>query len=84
MFLSIQPQGDYLAVKWANLTRLTLESLKITAPVQELTLSLIRHGEPQVAYRRLFDGNTGTLAALPLAAAGQIRANLYSNTENTA
>ncbi|MFS1461508.1 Y-family DNA polymerase [Vibrio lentus] len=59
-------QGDYLAVKWANLTHLTLESLKITAPVQGLTLSLIRHGEPQVAYHDLFDGNTGTLAALDL------------------
>ncbi|MEZ9417022.1 DNA polymerase Y family protein, partial [Vibrio sp. 10N.286.49.E1] len=31
-----------------------------------LTLSLIRHGEPQMAYRDLFDGNTGTLAALDL------------------
>ena len=59
-------QGDYLAAKWANLTHLTLESLKITAPVQGLTLSLIRHGEPQMAYRDLFDGNTGTLAALDL------------------
>ncbi|MEZ8864999.1 DNA polymerase Y family protein [Vibrio splendidus] len=59
-------QGDYLAAKWVNLMRLTLESLKITAPVQGLTLSLIRHGEPQVAYHDLFDGNTGTLAALDL------------------
>ncbi|PML52181.1 nucleotidyltransferase [Vibrio lentus] len=59
-------QGDYLAAKWANLTHLTLESLKITAPVQGLTLSLIRHGEPQVGYHDLFDGNTGTLAALDL------------------
>ncbi|MEZ9519897.1 DNA polymerase Y family protein [Vibrio splendidus] len=59
-------QGDYLAAKWANLTHLTLESLKITAPVQGLTLSVIRHGEPQMAYRDLFDGNTGTLAALDL------------------
>ncbi|WP_146442744.1 Y-family DNA polymerase [Vibrio kanaloae] len=59
-------QGDYLAEKWANLTHLTLESLKLTAPVQGLTLSLIRHGEPQMAYHDLFDGNTGTLAALDL------------------
>ncbi|WP_210449182.1 Y-family DNA polymerase [Vibrio crassostreae] len=59
-------QGDYLAGKWANLTHLTLESLKITAPVQGLTLSLTRHGEPQMAYHDLFDGNTGTLAALDL------------------
>ncbi|WP_210473278.1 Y-family DNA polymerase [Vibrio crassostreae] len=59
-------QGDYLAGKWANLTHLTLESLKLTAPVQGLTLSLIRHGEPQMAYHDLFDGNTGTLAALDL------------------
>ncbi|CAK2434258.1 protein ImuB [Vibrio crassostreae] len=59
-------QGDYLASKWANLTHLTLESLKITAPVQGLTLSLTRHGEPQMAYHDLFDGNTGTLAALDL------------------
>ena len=59
-------QGDYLAEKWANLTHLTLESLKITAPVQGLTLSLVRHGEPQMAYHDLFDGNTGTLAALDL------------------
>ncbi|CAK1692432.1 Y-family DNA polymerase [Vibrio crassostreae] len=59
-------QGDYLASKWANLTHLTLESLKITAPVQGLTLSLTRHGEPQLAYHDLFDGNTGTLAALDL------------------
>ncbi|WP_261884650.1 Y-family DNA polymerase [Vibrio pomeroyi] len=59
-------QGDYLASKWANLTHLTLESLKIIAPVQGLTLSLTRHGEPQMAYHDLFDGNTGTLAALDL------------------
>ena len=59
-------QGDYLAGKWANLTHLTLESLKLTAPVQGLTLSLTRHGEPQMAYHDLFDGNTGTLAALDL------------------
>ncbi|CAH6898114.1 Nucleotidyltransferase [Vibrio chagasii] len=59
-------QGDYLAEKWANLTHLTLESLKLTAPVQGLTLSLARHGEPQTAYHDLFDGNTGTLAALEL------------------
>lgn len=59
-------QGDYLASKWANLTHLTLESLKSTAPVQGLTLSLTRHGEPQMAYHDLFDGNTGTLAALDL------------------
>ncbi|MFI3273580.1 Y-family DNA polymerase [Vibrio sp.] len=59
-------QGDYLASKWANLTHLTLESLKLTAPVQGLTLSLTRHGEPQMAYHDLFDGNTGTLAALDL------------------
>ncbi|UIJ39890.1 DNA polymerase Y family protein [Vibrio kanaloae] len=59
-------QGDYLAEKWASLTHLTLESLKLTAPVQGLTLSLIRHGEPQMAYHDLFDGNTGTLAALDL------------------
>ncbi|MGF1744751.1 Y-family DNA polymerase [Vibrio minamisatsumaniensis] len=59
-------QGDYLAGKWANLTHLTLESLKLTAPVQGLTLSLIRHGEPQMAYHDLFDGHTGTLAALDL------------------
>ncbi|PMH00494.1 Y-family DNA polymerase [Vibrio lentus] len=59
-------QGDYLAAKWANLTHLTLESLKITAPVQGLTLTLVRHGEPQMAYHDLFDGNTGTLAALDL------------------
>ncbi|CAH6800589.1 Nucleotidyltransferase [Vibrio chagasii] len=59
-------QGDYLAEKWANLTHLTLESLKLTAPVQGLTLSLARHGEPQTAYHDLFDGNTGTLAALDL------------------
>ncbi|CDT84575.1 putative Nucleotidyltransferase/DNA polymerase involved in DNA repair [Vibrio coralliirubri] len=59
-------QGDYLAEKWANLTHLTLESLKLTAPVQGLTLSLVRHGEPQMAYHDLFDGNTGTLAALDL------------------
>ena len=59
-------QGDYLAEKWANLTHLTLESLKLPAPVQGLTLSLARHGEPQMAYHDLFDGNTGTLAALDL------------------
>ncbi|MFA0193281.1 DNA polymerase Y family protein [Vibrio artabrorum] len=59
-------QGDYLAGKWANLTHLTLESLKLTAPVQGLTLSLTRHGEPQMAYHDLFDGHTGTLAALDL------------------
>tara|TARA_B100001059_G_scaffold6773_1_gene5629 strand:- start:242 stop:1714 length:1473 start_codon:yes stop_codon:yes gene_type:complete len=59
-------QGDYLAEKWANLTHLTLESLKLPAPVQGLTLSLARHGEPQMTYHDLFDGNTGTLAALDL------------------
>ncbi|KZX63663.1 nucleotidyltransferase [Vibrio sp. HI00D65] len=59
-------QGDYLAEKWANLTHLTLESLKLPSPVQGLTLSLARHGEPQMAYHDLFDGNTGTLAALDL------------------
>ena len=59
-------QGDYLAEKWANLTHLTLESLKLPAPVQGLTLSLAHHGEPQMAYHDLFDGNTGTLAALDL------------------
>ena len=59
-------QGNYLAEKWANLTHLTLESLKLPAPVQGLTLSLAHHGEPQMAYHDLFDGNTGTLAALDL------------------
>jgi protein ImuB len=59
-------QGDYLASKWAQLTHLSLESVTINAPVQGLTLTLIRHGEPQAAYHDLFDGNTGTLASLDL------------------
>ena len=59
-------QGDYLATKWAQLTHLSLESVTINAPVQGLTLSLIRHGEPQTTYHDLFDGNTGTLASLDL------------------
>jgi len=59
-------QGDYLATKWAQLTHLSLESVTINAPVQGLTLTLVRHGEPQAAYHDLFDGNTGTLASLDL------------------
>lgn len=59
-------QGDYLASKWAQLTHLSLESVTINSPIQGLTLTLVRHGEPQATYHDLFDGHTGTLASLDL------------------
>ncbi|MCG9725751.1 Y-family DNA polymerase [Vibrio brasiliensis] len=58
--------GDYLTTRWLTLCRLTMESLKLDAPVQGLTLRLIRAGELESTSADLFNGVQGEQTELEL------------------
>ncbi|KGY12003.1 nucleotidyltransferase [Vibrio tubiashii] len=58
--------GDYLATRWMTLCQLTMESLKLAAPVQGLTLRLIRSGELESTSADLFKGFQGEQTELEL------------------
>ncbi|MGX1925385.1 Y-family DNA polymerase [Vibrio sp. NH-7] len=58
--------GDYLAHRWMTLCQLTLESIKLEAPVQGLTLSLIRGGELESSSKDIFAGHQGQQSELEL------------------
>jgi len=58
--------GDYLAERWMKLCQLTMESLKLEAPVQGLTLSLIRGGELESTSQDIFSGHKGQQSELEL------------------
>ncbi len=58
--------GDYQADKWQKLCQLTLESLKLDAPVQELTLSVVRSAQRETANPDIFDGIKGQQTPLEL------------------
>ncbi|WP_394248287.1 Y-family DNA polymerase [Vibrio profundi] len=59
-------QGDYLAEKWAVLSKLSMESITLDAAVHGVTLSVTRQGEPHTHYGDLFDGSVGTQNSLEL------------------
>lgn len=58
--------GDYQADKWQKLCQLTLESLKLDTPVQELTLSVVRQGPKHAANPDIFEGVKGQQTPLEL------------------
>lgn len=58
--------GDYQSVRWQKLCQLTMESLKLDAPVQGLTLRLIRSGELESNSADLFQGFQGEQTDLEL------------------
>lgn len=58
--------GDYLATRWMQLCRLTMESLQLDAPVQGLTLTLIRSGEWASTSQDIFLGHKGQQSELEL------------------
>ncbi|KJY83475.1 nucleotidyltransferase [Vibrio galatheae] len=58
--------GDYLAVRWMTLCQLTMEALQLNAPVQGLTLRLIRSGELESTSADLFRGFQGAQTELDL------------------
>jgi len=59
-------QGEYRASSWARLCQLTLESVKLTQPVTEITLSVIRCGQANQAMADIFCGMKGKQSALEL------------------
>ncbi|MFM2590442.1 Y-family DNA polymerase [Vibrio sp. TBV020] len=58
--------GDYLSARWMTLCKLTMESLQLEAPVQGLTLRLIRSGELESTSADLFKGFQGEQTELEL------------------
>lgn len=58
--------GDYTAQQWARLCQLTLESIKLDAPVQGLTLAITRCGELEATSRDIFNGPQGQQTELEL------------------
>lgn len=58
--------GDYLADKWAQLCKLSMESLSLTAPVQGLSLAIQRSAPQQAATQDIFCGEKGQLNELEL------------------
>lgn len=59
-------QGDYLTLKWQKLSQLTLESIKLNAPVIGITLLSTNIGQQQADGNDLFDGQQGHLSSLEL------------------
>ncbi|CAH0526518.1 Y-family DNA polymerase [Vibrio hippocampi] len=59
-------QGDYLANQWQELSKLTLESIKLEAPVNGLTLAIVRADQLTVNEHDLFSGEKGALTGLEL------------------
>lgn len=58
--------GDSMAKRWLILCQLTLETLKLSAPVQGLTLAIIRGGPLEATSRDMFNGPQGQLSSLEL------------------
>ncbi|WP_194436221.1 Y-family DNA polymerase [Vibrio fluminensis] len=58
--------GDYMAKHWLKLCQLTLESLKLKAPVQGLTLAIVRGGALEATSRDMFNGPQGQQTPLEL------------------
>ncbi|MCY9802022.1 DNA polymerase Y family protein [Vibrio scophthalmi] len=58
--------GDAMAKHWLKLCQLTLESLKLTAPVQGLTLAIVRGGALEATSRDMFNGPQGQQSPLEL------------------
>jgi len=58
--------GDYTAKQWLKLCQLTLESIKLEAPVQGLTLTIVRGGQLDASSRDMFSGPQGKQTPLEL------------------
>lgn len=58
--------GDYYAKRWQRLCQLTMESIKLDAPVHGLTLTLIRSGELEANSQDIFSGHKGQQSELEL------------------
>ncbi|EGU30597.1 hypothetical protein VII00023_00630 [Vibrio ichthyoenteri ATCC 700023] len=58
--------GDSMAKHWAKLCQLTLENLKLSAPVQGLTLAIVRSGPLEATSRDMFNGPQGQQSPLEL------------------
>ncbi|WP_104399370.1 Y-family DNA polymerase [Vibrio penaeicida] len=59
-------QGEYLAVNWLNLSKLTLESISISSPVIAISLSTKRADQQANFNTDLFTGQQGKTTALEL------------------
>lgn len=66
--------GDYLAVKWQQLAKLTLESVTLKAPIISLELSVERMGETPANHKDLFDKHHQAMS--PLELVSQLQAKL--------
>ncbi|WP_162046012.1 Y-family DNA polymerase [Vibrio taketomensis] len=66
--------GSYLAKDWLTLCQLRLESLQINAPVQGLTLSIVRSGGLEATSQDMFNRQQG--AQTPLELIGLLQAKL--------
>ena len=55
-------KGDYLAEKWTQLSKLTLESVKLEAPLIAITLTVSQMGALQADTTDIFDGESGALS----------------------
>jgi len=64
MFTSAQ--GEYRAAVWAKLCELTMESIQLSQPVTEMTLSVIRSGESHQMAADIFCGMKGKQTPLEL------------------
>lgn len=58
--------GDYKASQWWRLCQLTVESIKLEAPVQGLTLNIIRSGDLESTSNDIFNGPQGQQSELEL------------------
>ncbi|GAD80363.1 Y-family DNA polymerase [Vibrio ezurae] len=58
--------GDYQARKWLQLSKLTLESTQLNAPILSIRLQAIRTGETPATKSDLFDQHTGEVSPLEL------------------
>ncbi|KFI10531.1 DNA polymerase Y family protein [Vibrio coralliilyticus] len=65
--------GDYFAQRWAKLCQLTMESIKLDAPVQGLTLKVVRSGELESTSQDIFAGRKGQQTELELIATLQAK-----------
>ncbi|MBD1557896.1 DNA polymerase Y family protein [Vibrio sp. S9_S30] len=59
-------QGEYLAVRWINLSKLTLESISISSPVIAISLGTKRVEQQASFNTDLFTGQKGKTTALEL------------------
>lgn len=66
--------GDYLASKWQQLAKLTLESVTLSAPIISLELSVERMGETPASHKDLFDKHQQAMS--PLELISQLQAKL--------